>query len=123
MSFWTKIISLFISFSLIVYIIRVIRTRKIREEYVILWLFTAVATGIVVIFENLAQKMARIIGAESDVVLITFFAFAYLLALVVHYSLRISDMMHNIKSLNQEVAILKNGLEELKSSACKNDNK
>ena len=108
---------------MIVYIIRVVRTRKIREEYVILWLFTAVATGIIVIFENLAQKMAQIIGAESDVVLITFLAFAYLLALVVHYSLRISDMMHNIKNLNQEIALLKSGQEELKSLISKNDKK
>jgi len=34
------------------YILRTIRTRKVREEYVILWLFTAIGIVILVVFEN-----------------------------------------------------------------------
>ena len=113
MSFWTRMVALFVSCFVIVYIIRMIRTKRMREEYVVLWIFTAVGTAILVIFENLTLHIAGLIGAESDIVLMTFLAFAYVLALLVHYSLRISEMMHNIEELNQEVALLKNRVEEL----------
>ena len=116
MSFWTRILSLLISGLIIIYIVRTIRTKRMREEYVILWLFTAIGTAVLIIFDNLTTMLARLIGAESDVVVIVFLAFAYVLALLVHYSLRISEMMHNIKALNQEIALLRNEMEGLKDS-------
>ena len=116
MSFWTKVVSVAISCVLILYIIRTIRTRKIREEYVILWLVTAICTAVLVIFDNFSVWLAKLIGAENDVVMVAFLAFIYVLALLVHYSLRISELVYNTKDLNQEIALLRNELEELKES-------
>jgi len=114
MSFWTRAISLFILLLVIIYIIRIIRSRKIREEYVILWIFTAIATAIFIIFENFSVFLAKLIGAESDIVVIAFFAFTFILGILVHYSLRISELMDNIKELNQEIGLLKSEVEKLK---------
>jgi len=114
MSFWVRIVSFCVSCLLIIYIIRAIRTRKMREGYLILWLFTALGIAVLVFFERLPAELARLIGAESDNIMIIFFAFAFVLALLVHYSLRISELIHNNKDLNQEIALLKNEIEELK---------
>ncbi|MFC1631924.1 DUF2304 domain-containing protein [Candidatus Omnitrophota bacterium] len=112
MSFWTRFVALLVSFLVIVYILKTIRSKRIREEYVILWIVTAVGAALLVIFENISVRLARLIGAENDIVMMTFFVFAYVLALLVHYSLRISELMHSIKELNQEIALLKNKLEK-----------
>lgn len=114
MSFWTKVVSVAISCMLVIYIVRTIRTRKIMEEYVILWLVTAVCTAVLVIFDNFSVWLAKLIGAQNDVVMVTFLAFVYILALLVHYSLRISGLIYNTKDLNQEIALLRRELEELK---------
>lgn len=116
MSFWVRFVSLSISCLLIIYIIRTIRTKKMREEYIVLWLFTASGTVILVFFDNFSIWLARLIGAENDIVMISFLSFAYVLALLVHYSLRISETIHNIKELNQEIALLRNEIGELKNT-------
>jgi hypothetical protein len=85
-----------------------------REEYVVLWLFTAIGTAVLVVFDNLSVWLARLMGAENDTVMLAFFAFAYVLALLVHYSLRISEMTYNVKDLNQEIGLLRNEIDRLK---------
>jgi hypothetical protein len=102
-----SILLLFITFELI-------RKERLREEYSILWIFTGLAIFIVSLWPEflLSQFFARITGLYylSAVVLI---AFLFLLLIVLHFSVVISDLKQMNRSLAQRQALLQLELDHL----------
>jgi hypothetical protein len=103
-----SVILLLITFELI-------RKKRLREEYAILWLFTGI---IVLVFSLwpaffLSQFFAKISGIFylSAVVLISFF---FLLLIVFHFSVVISRLAAQNKDLAQRYALLEMELKELR---------
>jgi len=95
-----SVILLLITFELI-------RKKRLREEYAILWLFTG---GVVLMFSLwpeffLSQFFVRITGIFylSAVVLISF---SFLLIIVLHFSVVISKLTSQNKDLAQQHALL-----------------
>jgi hypothetical protein len=103
-----SIILLFITFELI-------RKKRLREEYAILWLFTGVAVLVFSLSPGffLSRFLVQITGIFylSAVVLI---AFSFLLLIVLHFSVVISKLTSQQKDLAQHYALLELELNELK---------
>jgi hypothetical protein len=95
-----SLILLFITFELI-------RKKKLREEYSLLWFFTGVVVLIFSIWPEyfLSQFITRISGLFylSAVVLI---AFMFLLLIVLHFSVVISKLTSQNKELAQRYALM-----------------
>ncbi|MGO8989820.1 MAG: DUF2304 domain-containing protein [bacterium] len=99
-----------------------IRKKRLREEYAILWLFT----GIVVLVFSLwpafflSQFFAKISGIFylSAVVLISFF---FLLLIVFHFSVVISKLAGQNKDLAQRYALLEMEFKELRRRCLPSD--
>jgi hypothetical protein len=92
-----------------------IRKQKLREEYSILWLFTG---GVILIFSVfpyffLSKLFSQFTGLYylSAVVLI---AFLFLLLIVFHFSIVISQLTDRNKDLAQRHALLELEFKELK---------
>jgi len=92
-----------------------IRKKKLREEYSILWLFTGLATLAFSLWPEffLSQFMARITGLFylSAVVMM---AFLFLLLIVLHFSVVISKLTDRNKELAQRHALLELEFNEFK---------
>jgi hypothetical protein len=105
-----SIILLLITFELI-------RKKRLREEYAILWLFTGVAVLVFSLWPAflLSQFFVRITGIFylSAVVLIAFF---FLLLIVFHFSVVISKLTSQNKELAQQYALLELELNQLKKN-------
>jgi hypothetical protein len=105
-----SIILLLITFELI-------RKKRLREEYAILWLFTGVAVLVFSLWPAflLSQFFVRITGIFylSAVVLIAFF---FLLLIVFHFSVVISKLTSQNKELAQQYALLALELNQLKKN-------
>jgi len=103
-----SVILLLITFELI-------RKKRLREEYAILWLFTGIAVLVFSLWPGffLSQFFVRITGVFylSAVVLI---AFSFLLLIVLHFSVVISKLTSQQKDLAQHYALLELELNELK---------
>ncbi len=93
-----------------------IRKKKLREEYSILWLFTGLAILIFSLWPEffLSQFFVRITGIFylSAVVLI---AFLFILLIVFHFSVVISKLTDRNKELAQRHALLELEFRELKN--------
>jgi hypothetical protein len=104
-----SIILLLITFELI-------RKKRLREEYAILWLFTGLVTLIFSLWPEffLSQFFARVTGLYylSAVVLI---AFLFLLLIVLHFSVVISKLKGQNRDLAQRHALLELEFKEFKS--------
>lgn len=103
-----SVILLLITFELI-------RKKKLREEYAILWLFTGFVVLVFSLWPEflLSQFFVRITGVFylSAVVLIAFF---FLLLIVFHFSVVISKLTGQNKDLAQRYALLEMEFKELR---------
>ena len=100
-------------FTLVGIIIELIRQDRLKEHYAIIWLLTAVSIFIFGIWPNSLNVVSRIVRLHH---LTTLFlvAFLFLLAIVLHFTLAISQIFDRNRRLTQEVAWLRFELEQLR---------
>jgi hypothetical protein len=104
-----------LSMMLLLTTFELIRKKRLREEYAILWLFTGIAVLVFSLWPEffLSQFFLRITGIFylSTVVLI---AFLFLLLIVFHFSVVISKLTGQNKELAQRYALLEMEFKELR---------
>lgn len=104
-----------LSIILLLVTFELIRKKKLREEYSILWLFTGLAILVFSLWPEffLSQFFVRMTGIFylSAVVLI---AFLFLLLIVLHFSVVISKLTGQNKDLAQRYALLELEFNEFK---------
>jgi len=100
-------------FALVGIIIELIRQNRLKEHYAIIWLLTAVSIFIFGIWPDTLNMISRIVRLHH---LTTLFmvAFLFLLAIVLHFTLAISQIFDRNRRLTQEVAWLRFELEQLR---------
>ena len=107
-----------LSIGLLIFTLELIRKKKLREEYSILWLSTGVATLVFSLAPMffLTKFFSRITGLFylSAAVLIIFL---FLLLIVLHFSVVISKLTDRNKDLAQRYALLEREFLEFKKSS------
>ena len=93
--------------SLMMLIVELVRRRKLREEYSILWLLTGAGVVVLAMSYHLQLWLTSLIGAVSSSSTIFGFAFLFLVLISLNFSVRMSRMADQIKTLTQELALLK----------------
>jgi hypothetical protein len=87
-------------------VIELVRRRKLKEEYSVLWVFTAVFILLVSVWFSLLSKVTSAIGAISPASTLFFFGLLFCLVLLLHFSVRISSLERRLTALVQEVGLL-----------------
>ena len=100
-------------FSLVGIIIELIRQNRLKEHYAIIWLFTALSIFIFGIWPDSLNLISRIVRLHH---LSTLFlvSFVFLLAIVLHFTMAISQLFERNRRLTQEVAWLRFELEQIR---------
>jgi hypothetical protein len=110
-----KIFAIIASAALIIFILFLIRRRRLKEEYALLWLVTAIGILILVIWYDLLEWLSFIIGAMTPTTTLFLFAFLFLIAIAIHFSIKFSKLSDQIKDITQELAFLRKRIEEIES--------
>ena len=101
------------SVALLAFIIELTRRRKIREQYALIWLVIGFLILVFSIFKGILDWLARRVGIYYApsllIVLIIFFG----MALGIHFTLVISELAEDNKTLIQEIGLLKNRVEHM----------
>jgi len=100
-------------FTLVGIIIELIRQNRLKEHYAIIWLFTAVSVFVFGIWPDSINIISRIVRLHHLTTLLMV-SFLFLLAIVLHFTLAISQLFDRNKRLTQEVAWLRFELEEIR---------
>ncbi|MBI3755105.1 MAG: DUF2304 domain-containing protein [Deltaproteobacteria bacterium] len=111
-----QIFAIIFSLSVFVGIIDLIRRGLLKEQYAILWLVSAVILLILSVWRGLLDKIAQALGVAYPPSLLFLVAFLFLLLIVLHFSVIISDFSEKNKRISQEVALLKAAFEEYKKA-------
>jgi hypothetical protein len=101
------LVMFFIAFDLV-------RRRKLKEEYSLLWIAVTAAMCILAFWGDLLFRIRDLVGAASANSIIFLCGLGFLTLVSVHYSIRLSDLTDRNKDLAQAVAILNMELESLR---------
>lgn len=88
------------------FIVELVRRRRLREEYSWLWLLTGGAMIVLVVWFQLLLTITELVGAVTPITTLLIFAVLFLFAIVVHYSVIISKLTTQVKNLAQEIALV-----------------
>ena len=105
MTFKLKIIAVLIGISLFVYIIELVRKRKLTEQYAWLWLITGAATVVLSLWYDLLVAISEFVGGIFPSAVLFLFALIFLLMILLQMSVRISKLSVQVKNLAQKLAL------------------
>ena len=101
-----KIVALLISLSLLVIIVELVRRRRLREEYTVLWILTGVVIVVLALWYGLLERITAFIGAGFPTSTLFFFALIFLILVSLQFSVKVSDLSNQVKSMAQRIALL-----------------
>lgn len=111
-----KIFALLICSFVFVVTINLVRKRKLREEYSVLWLVTSLLMFILVVRYEWLVALTAFIGAGLPTTTLFICSIIFLMLIAVQFSIKISHLTGQVKNLAQENALIRQEYAELKNS-------
>jgi hypothetical protein len=96
-------------------VLELIRRGRLKERYALLWLAAGLVLLVLSLSRGLLESIAAVIGIFYPPSLLFLVAFVFLLLITLHFSAVISGLSEKNKQLAQEMALLRQALEELRS--------
>ena len=94
------------------FVLELVRRRRLREEYSWLWLLTAGVMVLLVAWYKLLIVITRVVGAVTPLNTLLLCAVLFLFAIAVHYSVIISRLTSQVKNLAQELALVSSRVDD-----------
>lgn len=108
-----QVFALIISALVFIVVLDLVRRRRLREEYSVLWLATSVIMFTLVLRYEWLVALTALIGAGLPTTTLFLFSIIFLMLLSVQFCIKISRLTEQVKCLCQENAIMKLDLERL----------
>jgi hypothetical protein len=109
-----QLFSLLVSICVFIFTIDLVRKKRVREEYSLLWLATSLTMIVLIVRYDWLVDLTRIIGAVLPTTTLFLGSILFLLILAVQFSIKISKLTDQIKDLVQENALLRYEFERAK---------
>ena len=101
-----KIFSIIAALCLFVVIIYLVKKGRLKEEYSWMWLLIGFSVIVVVLWYDLLVFLTSLIGAVLPTTTLFIFGFLFLIFLSLHYSIKISQLTYQVKTLAQKISFL-----------------
>jgi hypothetical protein len=97
---------------LIVFIIELIRRKKLKEEFAVLWLGMGIVFLVISLFRKLLDKFSLLVGIGYPPAALFLILIMGLAVILIHFSVAISRLKEENKKLAQELGLLRKELED-----------
>lgn len=108
-----QIIAIIGSISLLIFIIVLIRQHRLKEEYSILWLFFTSVFVLFSVWRNGLEWISDIVGIAYPPAALFMILIMALFMIMIEFSLIISKQSFWIKSIGQDIGLMKQEIAEL----------
>ncbi|GAB4506107.1 MAG: hypothetical protein Kow00123_02450 [Anaerolineales bacterium] len=115
MSLAARVLLIALGIGILVFVVNLVRTRKLKEEYAILWLFTGIVLVLLPVVIDLLDAISFALGITYPPAFIGLVAAVCILFILFQFSTNISRFSERTKVLAQEVAILKERVRRLEA--------
>jgi hypothetical protein len=101
-----QIVAIVAAAAMLVIVLELVRRRRLLERYALLWLFSAVVLLGLAFWRGLLKTISDTIGIAYPPNALFFVAFAFILLLLLHFSVAVSRLADQSKVLAQRLALL-----------------
>lgn len=108
-----RLFAIALGIAVLLFVVNLVRTRKLKEEFALLWLLTAVVLVLAPLLIDYLDMIAHALGIEYPPAFIFVLAIISVLLVLFQFSMRISHFSEQIKVLTQELALMRARLEFL----------
>ena len=99
--------------AVLVFIINLVRTKRLKEQYALWWLFMALALVVAPLLIDVIDTVSFAIGIDYPPALMIVIALVCFALVLSQLSVTISRFSDQIKSLSQELALTRNQVRDL----------
>ncbi len=108
----TMLLSVLASLGALVFVLELVRRRKLGEGYSLLWLATAVVMLIFSLWRDLLHSIAALVGIAYPPNLLFLVALLFVLFILLYFSTVITRLAQENKDIAQQIALLRYEIEQ-----------
>ncbi|PKM81630.1 MAG: DUF2304 domain-containing protein [Firmicutes bacterium HGW-Firmicutes-14] len=101
------------SLGFLVVVLEFVRSRRLKEQYSLLWLFVSIFMIVLTLWTDLLEGVAERLGIFYAPSLLFIVGILFCFALILHYSVIISGLHTQNVKLAQEIGILNKKIDDL----------
>ncbi len=109
-----KIFALAVCCLVFIVTVNLVRKRRLREEYSVLWLVTSLLMFVLVLRYEWLVALTNLIGAGLPTTTLFIGSLVFLMLIAVQFSIKISRLTDQLKNLAQDNALIREECFELK---------
>lgn len=102
-----QLFAIIISFMVFIITIDLVRKKRLREEYSLLWLGTSLSMIVLIFRYDWLLFLTKLIGAVLPTTTLFLGSIIFLMLIAVQFSIKISKLSNQVKDLVQENALLR----------------
>ena len=110
-----QLLSILVTAGLFGTVFELVRRRRLMERYALLWLFATAIMLALAVWRGALEKFSSLVGIAYAPSALFAIAFAFVLVLLLHFSLAISRLADQSKVLAQRVGMLQQQLDALQT--------
>ena len=110
MNISSRIVSIGLSLCLLLLILELVRRKKLKEKYALLWIFSGGTILSLAIANSILNRLTNLLGITLPINTVFFFGIFFLILINLHFSLVISDLSEQNKKIAQKLALLETEL-------------
>lgn len=99
----------------LVFVLELVRRRKLREDYSLLWLATALVLIVLSVSRPLLDTLAGLVGIFYPPSALFLVAMIFVLFILLHYSTVLTKLTRENKEMAQQMAILRYEIEQTRA--------
>ena len=109
----TNLAALLLALAIVAFVLEMLRRKKLREKYAILWLLIGALTVVLAAFPHLLNIASELLGVQLPSNLLFIMSILLLLGVCLHLSWELSVLEDETRALAEEVAILRAQVEAI----------
>jgi len=102
----TRIIAVGGSIAMLALVVELVRRRRLKEEYSVLWIVTALILLLLSSWYGLLEWITQAMGAVLPTSTLFFAGLMFVIAMLLHFSVRVSQLERTVTTLVQELGII-----------------
>ena len=91
----------------LVFILRLVRRRRLSGKYALLWTVVAVVLGVLAVWPGLLTNVSEFVGVHYPPALFLLVTTGFLFVVVIHFSYELSKLEDRTRTLAEEIALLR----------------
>ena len=111
-----RIVAVIVAILMLGVVIELVRKRKLREEYSVLWTVTAVLLLALALQSWLLDVFKNLVGIVEPQSALFFGGLLFLMLIALQFSVRLSKLTYRNKALTQRIALLERDIQELRAA-------